>query len=62
LATYSRSIAIGIQKEHEIARMYFIEQMKPRHIAKKVGLSADRVSRIVDHMKRRAKSIGKSIE
>jgi hypothetical protein len=57
-----RLFARQTDKEHDIARMYFIEHMKPAQIAKKVGLGASQVSRIVGNMKRNAKKIYKKME
>ena len=57
LPTYKRSIARKIDKENEVARLYFKEQMKPSQIAKQVRLGPQEVYVIVANLKRTAKRL-----
>ena len=57
MPTHRRSIARKLDKEYEVARLYFKEHMKPSQIAKKVRLGSEQVSVMVANMKRSAKSI-----
>jgi DNA-binding transcriptional regulator LsrR (DeoR family) len=55
-------IARQVDRDNEIARMYFVEHMKTAQIAKKVKLDSSQVSRIVYNMKQTAMEISRKIE
>jgi DNA-directed RNA polymerase specialized sigma subunit len=52
-----RSVARQINKEHQIAKLYFEEHLKSSQIAKMMRIGVTQVYRIVDRLKRNAKGL-----
>lgn len=57
IATNKRSEAKKVATDYEVARLYFLERLKPREISKQIRLSVDKVYRLVEGFKRNAKAL-----